>query len=387
MAESLEPYDHGQPLYKVNTKVLCRHTDNLYYDTKIVGVERSAGQFVYTVHYQGWSKRYDEKIPQNMTYARFREYTPQNIEKAKLQREMKEAQQRERESASSRSTRRSNNKSSTNSDRRNWCTPLGATSTASTSTNDEGSSERASSFPCEGLVPKLEEPSENDDDARSVKSTPTIELVDNQIWVTGKLKSLLDIDKNKVENELKLPKLPAKSSVAKIIKDYVDSVHKMDVVLTMNMEQHRENDKSRRWKLFVASLDECALGMQDFFDCVVATNILRENEKLRYQDSTSGSTAFLRHFISSGFSGESSEGLRASECYGFIYLVRLLAQFQTVITYMPCDEDSRELIRIFTRGFVKFLTKNADKLFNEETDYVPITVDYQRRLAAWSASP
>lgn len=39
--------------YKVNTNILCRHVDNLFYHAKIVAVDKAPdGEYVYTVHFQ-----------------------------------------------------------------------------------------------------------------------------------------------------------------------------------------------------------------------------------------------------------------------------------------------------------------------------------------------
>ncbi|VDM93740.1 unnamed protein product [Onchocerca ochengi] len=71
-------------IYELHAKVLCQHLDNLYYEAKIINVEHGIdGEPIYTVHYQGWNQRHDEKIKHSSTLSRFLEYTPANVERAK----------------------------------------------------------------------------------------------------------------------------------------------------------------------------------------------------------------------------------------------------------------------------------------------------------------
>ncbi|PIO65178.1 hypothetical protein TELCIR_13164 [Teladorsagia circumcincta] len=68
--------------YEVNDKVLCKH-GLFFYEAKITDVEEEAGEMIYTVHYQGWHKRYDERIRQSKCPEMFLPLTEANIAKAK----------------------------------------------------------------------------------------------------------------------------------------------------------------------------------------------------------------------------------------------------------------------------------------------------------------
>ncbi|VDO27419.1 unnamed protein product [Haemonchus placei] len=68
--------------YEVNDKVLCKH-GLFFYEAKITDVEEEAGEMIYTVHYQGWHKRYDERIRQSKCPEMFLPLTDANIAKAK----------------------------------------------------------------------------------------------------------------------------------------------------------------------------------------------------------------------------------------------------------------------------------------------------------------
>lgn len=51
--------------WELNSRVLCRHSTGLFYEGKIIDIKADEdGKPVYTVHYQGWNARFDEKIPE-----------------------------------------------------------------------------------------------------------------------------------------------------------------------------------------------------------------------------------------------------------------------------------------------------------------------------------
>uniref|UniRef100_A0A914YPI6 MRG domain-containing protein n=1 Tax=Panagrolaimus superbus TaxID=310955 RepID=A0A914YPI6_9BILA len=74
------------PPYPQSTLVLCKHTDNLYYEAKVIKVTKNKiGEWIYRLHYTGWNVRYDENIKHSDTPSRFMAYTPDNIEMTKQQ--------------------------------------------------------------------------------------------------------------------------------------------------------------------------------------------------------------------------------------------------------------------------------------------------------------
>ncbi|VDM50471.1 unnamed protein product, partial [Toxocara canis] len=72
--------------YELNERVLCQHTDNLYYDAKIVGMSVArSGTRLYTIHYKGWSKRYDETFEESKAAFRLRPFTESGFIKARAE--------------------------------------------------------------------------------------------------------------------------------------------------------------------------------------------------------------------------------------------------------------------------------------------------------------
>ncbi|KAE9417813.1 hypothetical protein Angca_009661, partial [Angiostrongylus cantonensis] len=69
--------------YDLNDRVLCKH-GSYYYEAKITEIAEEDGETVYVVHYQGWHKRYDERIAQSETTDKFLPFTEENIARCKV---------------------------------------------------------------------------------------------------------------------------------------------------------------------------------------------------------------------------------------------------------------------------------------------------------------
>ncbi|VDN05391.1 unnamed protein product [Thelazia callipaeda] len=351
--------------YEVNSMILCSHTDNLFYEAKIIAVKvQTNGEYMYTVHYQGWSKRYDENIPHSRTPSRFRPFTPENIELAKM--EMKEAK-------AALSPRK---KKPPRTELRRGC--------SSTHLSDSSSN---TSRP----------------DKFSVRQSKKQETED-EVSVPDKLKALLENDRNLVESKSKLPRLHGRSTVSQVMQEkkeeigrnrnqdeftfpyflpttinpfeYVIYVRKLDTVCA---EVRIHKGRARYWRSVVAALDECVDNLKSFFDLVLMSDVLYPNEKLRHKDLTEGDCEIVELDSLSNFLNE-PRGLYASEYYGFIYLLRLLVKFPQIIEYMPCDKDSKNILSAFVQSFIRYLGNNSEKFFDPELDYEPISEDYKQRL-------
>ncbi|VDO27156.1 unnamed protein product [Onchocerca flexuosa] len=350
--------------YQVNSMILCSHTDNLFYEAKIIAVKlQENGDYMYTVHYQGWSKRYDENISHSKSASRFRSFTPENIELAKI--EMKEAKARAAELVKKKKPQKTETRRerltmqlSESSSKEIWnlyqvCCFLDAP--------------RHVKLPISHSVFR-------GSSAEGLSRSPS---TSEAISISEKLKALLENDRRLIENELKLPRLPSRLTVSKIMKEYVMHVRKLDAVCS-EVKMHK--GRARYWKGVVAALDECTDNLECFFNLVIMSDILYQNEKLRHKDLTEGTSAVIYLHNVSDFLNEPKRGLRASEYYGFIYLVRLLIRFPEMIEYMLCDNDSKEILSVFVQSFIRYLGSNSEKFFDPELDYEPITQQYKLRL-------
>ncbi|VDK69658.1 unnamed protein product [Litomosoides sigmodontis] len=339
------------PPYEVNSMILCSHTDNLFYEAKIIAVKmQENGDYMYTVHYQGWSKRYDENIPHSRSASRFRPFTPDNIELAKI--EMKEAKARAAELIKKKRPQKTEIRRG-----RSTVQLLESSSNSCRNVKSLGSYNVLGS--------------------NSVESLSRSSSTNEAISVPEKLKGLLENDRNLVENELMLPRLPCRLTVSKIMKEYVMHVRKLDAVCS-EVKVHK--GRARYWKGVVAALDECAENMKSFFDLIIASDILYPSEKLRHKDLTEETSGVVHLHNISDILKEPERGVCASEYYGFIYLLRLLVKFPEMIEFMLCDNDSKEILTVFVQSFLRYLGNNSEKFFDPEVDYETITEEYKIRL-------
>ncbi|VIO92815.1 conserved hypothetical protein [Brugia malayi] len=288
--------------YEVNSMILCSHTDNLFYEAKIIAVKiQTNGEYLYTVHYQGWSKRYDENIPHSRSAIRFRPFTPENIELAKI--EMREAKARAAELVKKKKPQKAEIRRGRS-----------AVQLSESSSNASRDAKLLVSYSVFG-------DSSTDSISRSSSTNETVSIPE-------KLKALLENDRRLIESELKLPRLPCRLTVSNIMEEYVMHVRKLDAVCS-EVKVHK--GRARYWKGVVAALDECADNMKSFFDLIIASDILYANEKLRHKDLTEETSGVIHLYNISDLLNEPKKGLRASEYYGFIYLLRLLIRFPEMI--------------------------------------------------------
>ncbi|VDO35357.1 unnamed protein product [Brugia timori] len=356
--------------YEVNSMILCSHTDNLFYEAKIIAVKiQTNGEYLYTVHYQGWSKRYDENIPHSRSAIRFRPFTPENIELAKI--EMREAKARAAELVKKKKPQKAEIRRGRS-----------AVQLSESSSNASRDAKLLVSYSVFG-------DSSTDSISRSSSTNETVSIPE-------KLKALLENDRRLIESELKLPRLPCRLTVSNIMEEYVMHVRKLDAVCS-EVKVHK--GRARYWKGVVAALDECADNMKStlsemstgkvacflescnsFFDLIIASDILYANEKLRHKDLTEETSGVIHLYNISDLLNEPKKGLRASEYYGFIYLLRLLIRFPEMIECMLCDNDSKEILTVFVQSFVRYLGSNSEKFFDPEQDYETVTEEYKLRL-------
>jgi len=70
--------EEKKPNYSENEKILAYHK-GLIYEAKILKVETKEGAPIYTIHYSGWNKNWDEVVPED----RLLKFNDENLEKKK----------------------------------------------------------------------------------------------------------------------------------------------------------------------------------------------------------------------------------------------------------------------------------------------------------------
>lgn len=375
--------------YEVNYKVLCKH-GAFFYEAKITDVEEEHGEMVYTVHYQGWHKRYDERIRQSQCPEMFLPLTEANIAKAKA--DILEASaaktKRKKQKYDDDDTRKSENDSraSTPSDRAGSSChapsihserrgPVSKHSDTASLTGDTGIS----------LVGSLAIPLGPETDAQ-------IELLCD---LPDSLKKILVEEYNAIMVQGKLAVLPARVTVYNIVENYIDFSLKL---FTTTGEIDVEHEGGTTRIPGVDSLCTCAKNLRDYFDVVLSYQLLYKSEKPQYQalakreqekfDAELARTqesplrkarrpardlkptlppAVIAQLLDGG--PLRPEMIRPSKFYGLAHLLRLLVKLP-VLLRLNLTNDLEFMVRIACyHDFIAFLRQNAPFILDFDLDY------------------
>uniref|UniRef100_A0A0N5AQF0 MRG domain-containing protein n=1 Tax=Syphacia muris TaxID=451379 RepID=A0A0N5AQF0_9BILA len=101
--------------YAPKTRILCKDWNGLYYDAKVLRIEKfSDGSLCYVVHYMGWSSRFDTRLSEMELHERLLPYTEENVQMAQERKEQLkceiEARRKELSSKASRAKKMNNGK-------------------------------------------------------------------------------------------------------------------------------------------------------------------------------------------------------------------------------------------------------------------------------------
>ncbi|MFH4982905.1 hypothetical protein AB6A40_009614 [Gnathostoma spinigerum] len=198
-----------------------------------------------------------------------------------------------------------------------------------------------------------------------------------------KLVDVLNVDSNQVRTKLNVPRLPASVSISGILKEYV--IHMQQMCDEENKKPRREQQKFHEyWSPFLACLPICADVIKDLIDFVLPRQILYPAEIPRHLDLTlpmDSKCAVLRTLSHEDtLNGAEGDGMRPSDSYGFIHLLRFLMILPESVGMLPSNHISRSLITSFTRSLIVFLSENMEKFFDIDNDYETITPTYRKRI-------
>ncbi|VDK57760.1 unnamed protein product [Anisakis simplex] len=374
--------DESVKSYELNERVLCQHTDNLYYDAKIIGIsEAQSGARLYTIHYQGWSKRYDETFEESKAAFRIRPFTEAGFLEAKEKLKAARA-----ESASSK-------KSKNTSMKRKSIKPE-PKSEDDRSSSSETSKKNTPTLRVSGvssfgrpIKTKIEIDEENpfevSNSAKRQRTSAAREIViphfssdaerpfynftDTELPL--KMKEILKKDMVLSVTGKVLPKLPARSSISKILNEFASHMQKIEESCG------NKRDTSITWKATIASVTECVDGIKDLFDLIVSHQLLTAKEISRHEELQQSAIIRKERDIVEPHSGTP---LRPCEVYGYIHLLRLLVNLgplPQIVMEAESDEIVMEALKGFSNSLNIYLVNNSEQLFDVNEDYAPLSAD------------
>lgn len=361
--------------YDLNDRVLCKH-GSFYYEAKIVEIAEQDGETVYVVHYQGWHKRYDERIAQTETADKFLPFTEQNI--ARCKREIQEA-------SSSKNKKRKAKESNEDDSRRSDSSSRG-------STPNSVHRSRSLSTPLRAKVAKRRTEAAHETPAatsttvtnetentlpRRERDPALLQELDKLIGMPTCLLQILVDDSDIMTRQRMVSRLPARHTVDSIINDYCKEVG------------YSPNDgEDSAVANSSGGLGSSAMGLRDFFNKVLGYQLLYKFERPQYaaeiEKAVGSSDVVLRKRKSQSSPDHVDGVLVPSKLYGLPHLLRLIVRLATLLRDVTWDDTVFRDIITCTQHLIGFLERNYSKYYSIENDYENTTPEYQK--TAWAST-
>lgn len=349
--------------WSLNDRVLCRYPNSeIYYEAKIIGITNKDGVNLFTVHYQGWNSRHDEKISETEASERFKPYTDEDAEKA---RDVVKKAQLER------SKKRKSTLSSTGEIKRNTGEDSSRASTPSrsqteTSRRSRGQSSAAQSTVGEPILDNIRE--------RNIK----------KIILPNSLRKILTDDHNLINNQHMLPKVPARVTVDEIVQEYLKSLSDTKFRESADKDffvEHSDYSEDYMINPSAETCEQSALGLLDYFDMTVGSLLMykfekpmfmdlfaAENEKIEKNDEIQKDSDGIKNVI------------RYSKYFGLIHFLRLFTRFTETLAFTQWSMRALDSIVRHAQDFVIFLGKRYADFYDIDQDYVVAPPEYLKRV-------
>lgn len=339
--------DTGMPpkcKFQEGEKVLCFHGPLIYEAKCLKSSITKEKQIKYFIHYAGWNKNWDEWVPES----RVLKYNEANVQR---QREVQRAHSNQQ---SAQKNKKGSTSSKTQGRRSEGGREKDTDSRASTpvATVDKGVS-RFSKSTGSSVTPSSSHDSTSDAPRKkrsrlepSGETEEYLTKVEVKIKIPEELKFVLIDESEVILKYHKLPALPVKNTVDKILDDYADS------------KSIGKNDSVRESTL------EITKGIREYFNISLGLQLLYKWERPQFIQIMNDNPETL-----------------PSQLYGAFHLLRLFVRLGGMLSYTTLDERSIQLLLSHFHDFLQYLQKNNTELFNLQQDYADSPPDYHRKYA------
>jgi len=327
-----------------NEKVLC-YQGPLIYEAKCLQFEvRGHDKHYYLIHYSGWNKHWDEWVNES----RILKYNKTNLAKQKEVLKKFGALKNKRFKLA----RAKRNAKEKELEKYKAAEPSNL-STISNAVNDmavdntEKSQHIKPNVGVESVVPAVSEPIIDNKAILSpgVLQTSTsaeamIHIV--RIVIPKELQALLADDWDFVSKQKLLFHLPAKKTVQKILKKYMDELSSLS------------NNPS--------NVKEMILGLQEYFNVLLGSQLLYKFERPQYGEMLS-----------------KYPSLNPSQIYGAFHFLRFFVRLETILPKQKnISEKNMKLVLFYIHDCLQFLKNHKDKFF-KVNEYETAPAEYHRR--------
>lgn len=358
---------------------MCRH-GRFYYEAKIIEIAEEDGETMYTVHYQGWHKRYDERITQNETPDKFLPFTPEIVARCK-----KEIHEASASKTKKRKTKDGNDDDASCESRRseggsrastpNSVPRSGSVSTPLRNKIAKKRAEAGSDTPAATSTTSATEP-ENKPAVRE-RDPVLLQELEKLNDMPACLVQIIVDDSDIMTRQRMVSRLPARYTVDSIINDYCAEIG----FSSKEGEDSAVADSP-------AGLGSSAIGLRDFFNGVLGYQLLYKFERPQYaaeiEKAVGSSEVISRKRKSQSSPDDTGNVLIPSKLYGLPHLLRLIVRLTTLLRDVPWNDTVfRDIIKC-TQHLVGFLERNYQKYYSIENDYENTTPEYQK--TAWAST-
>lgn len=286
---------------KIGDRIICEHK-GYRYEARVLNVRKDPdsqdknAEMQFLVHYQGWNKNWDEWVGEQ----RVHQYNETN---AALMKEQK-VQSKTKGTGSARKK-----------------LAVQQAQSNSSTISSQGSV-------TDSIIVDLEEPPPTDKEVK--------------IKIPEEVKNWLIDDDNNIKTK-KLTILPAKTTIATILKDFIN--HK------------KSSTKNPVDKEVV--LNELTLGIRDYFNVMLGAHLLYKFERLQYQ-------LLLK---------EHGKDIDLTNHYGVVHLARLFTKMGKPLAVATLDSQNMQIIVGYIHDLLKFISKQTS-LFDLDKNYTIAPPDY-----------
>lgn len=328
--------------FQEGEKVLCFHGPLIYEAKCLKSSITKEKQIKYFIHYAGWNKNWDEWVPES----RVLKYNEANVQR---QREVQRAHSNQQ---SAQKTKKGGTGSKTQGRRSDVGREKDTDSRASTPiANVDKSISRLNKSTSSIATPSSSHDSTTEGPRKkrsrveaSGENEEYLTKVEVKIKIPEELKFVLIDESEVILKHHKLPVLPVKNTVDKILDDYVESKS------VGKPETTRE------------SVMEITKGIRDYFNITLGLQLLYKWERPQFIQMVNDNPDIL-----------------PSQMYGAFHLLRLFVRLGGMLSYTTLDERSIQLLLSHFHDFLQYLQKNHVELFNLQQDYTDPPPDYHRK--------
>ena len=337
--------------FSENEKVLC-YQGPLIYEAKCLQFEtRGHDKHYYFVHYSGWNKHWDEwvnesrvlkhnatnLVKQKEVLKKFGALKNKRFKLARAQRNAKEKELQKFKASKS-------SESNVNSNKISIADNLEKVKSFGTSAGNKSSEAElvtasdiqiANNAAVSSSASKQPVP-------QTLSTAAEVSLHIVNIIIPNELQALIADDWDFVSRQKLLFHLPAKVTVHKILKKYLDELTSLS------------NNPS--------NVKQMILGLQEYFNVMLGSQLLYKFERPQYGE-------MLTKY----------PGLNPSQIYGAFHFLRFFVQLETILPKQKdISEKNMKLVLFYIHDCLQFLKNHKDKFF-KVNEYETAPAEYHRR--------